>query len=501
MSEQKDVVSTEHPLFIDSQKARTTWRDVIAGTERMREKGKTYLPKFPQESDASYEVRRSQATLQNITGKTLESFVGLVFQQDITLGDDVSSEFESLSENIDNKGNHLNVFAREIFEASFDGWAAILVDSPTARATDLGEQKSLGLRPYWVGYHADDVINWDYEINPTSKRRELSLIVFREVISRKKGVFIRENVTQYRVFLKNGMRVEWQLWEEQEAQKGSKDKTYVQIGFGVIANQSQIPVAVIGELGDRPPLMDLCYKNIEHYQDYSDYRSLKHKTAVPLFYTVNLDGEPNAVGGDIWFKCNEGGSIGWAVTDSKALDSHVHGLETVKKEMAQLGLAMLAGQATQGDVTATETMLDSIQETSALQVRATQLKDALELAMGFTAQYMGKGEDQGGSIELGANWNQMVLSAQEIQTLNTLVSDGNLSLESFLWHLEKAGKLPPDVTAEEEVKRIEEETKALKPLQNAQQMPGGPNDETNPQFTQAGQTQGANEGRGVSESV
>jgi hypothetical protein len=83
----------------------------------------------------------------------------------------------------------------------------------------------------------------------------------------------------------------------------------------------------------------------------------------------------------------------------------------------------------------------------------------------------------GGSIELGCSWQQMVLTPQEIQTLSATVADGNLSLESFLWHLERSGKLPPDITAEDELKRITDEMSQVRPLINAAAMPSEPKDE------------------------
>ncbi len=133
-------------------------------------------------------------------------------------------------------------------------------------------------------------------------------------------------------------------------------------------------------------------------------------------------------------------------------------MQNIKSEMALLGLAMLiSDRRANAEITATEKMLDSIQETSELQVRATQLKDAIELGLNFTAQYLGLGADAGGSIELGATWAELIISPQELTALSGMVDLGQLSLESLLWYLEKGGKLPPDVTAYEELKRIKTE--------------------------------------------
>ena len=232
-----------------------------------------------------------------------------------------------------------------------------------------------------------------------------------------------------------------------------------------------IPVAVVGELGDKPPLIDIAYANIDLLNSYSDHKNNIHQCNFPVKVATGVQKEdlPSSIGpntlilsgnADAQFSILE--PSGTSIKDSREF------LQDIKADIASMGLAMLAGKSQKGDVTATERMLDSIQETSALQVRATQLKDAIELALSFTAQYLGK--DDGGSIEMGATWQQMVLSPQELTALSGLVDAGQMSLESFLWHLQRSEKLPPDVDAEEEMQRIDKEMKenaGVRPVLNA----------------------------------
>lgn len=487
MEDQKDIVTIEHAAYKATADLRTTFSDVIGGTAALRASYKKYLPQFPLEHDDDYKARWGAATMLNVTRKTRETLCGLVFQKPLTLSEDVPAEIVKLCENIDNQGNNLDTFARRVFEDSFDGWAVILTDTPDVVATDLAQQQTLGLRPYCVGYKAADVINWDYAIDPVSKRRVLSLIVLKETASKPVGMFKREYNPRYRVFHVKENKVYWQLWEEQTKQVGGKTETeLVQIVPDTLHSLDVIPVAVIGELGDPPPLMDLGYKNLEHAQTYSDYKAIIHKTCVPVPYTTGLDkaeaGE--ALSGAMMWHLPEGGSMGFAEVSGGSIEATRTSLEDNKVDMAWLGLQMLMPKPEQGgNATATEVVSDTIQDTSELQTRANQLKDALELTFGFIAQYMGKGKDEGGSIELGCSWQQMVLTPQEIQVLSSTVADGNMSLESFLWHLERAGKLPPDITAADEMKRIEEEQKTLQPVIKANQMPGMPNENQNEQET------------------
>lgn len=459
-----DKVATLHPTYEEQAKRRKIWRDVMSGTLAMRKGRATYLPQFPAESDESYEVRLNTATFYNMTAKTVEVMTGMVFNKPVTLNDDVPDEIRGtetkpgLVENFDNRGNHLDVFAAQVFEKAFEGHAVILIDAPNAAPDSRRDAEVMKLRPYCVMYEADAVLNWFYEYNAVSEALELALIVFKEITSRLMEFEVKE-VIQYRVFRKVAGVVSWELYEEREDSKTRKKS------IGVIqqgtTNLSQIPAEFVygGKIDNgvsMPPLMDMALKNIEHYQDYSDYRALKHKACVPMFYTVNMTGdEPDHIGGDVHWELGEGGSAGWAEVSGGSFAALREALEDQKLDMAKLGLSMLAAKPG-GDLTATEALLNSIQETSGLQMMAQSLENALERSLGHMAAYLGKGEDAGGSIELGATWAEMILSDQQLTQFNTMVNDGNMSVESLLWILEKSGYLPPDVTAEEERARLDE---------------------------------------------
>ncbi len=88
------------------------------------------------------------------------------------------------------------------------------------------------------------------------------------------------------------------------------------------------------------------------------------------------------------------------------------------------------------------------------------------------ARYLNLGEDKGGSITLGANWNQMVLAESELTLLNNMVADGNYPLEYLLLRLQEAGKLPEDKTAEDALAAIDEEMKKVKPLTSVKMLEG-----------------------------
>ena len=410
MKEKNDTVAVMHPQFWASYEKREIYKDVIEGTLKLREKRNKYLPKFPAETDADYDFRSSTATCFNITAKTQAVMTGLVFKSNITLSEDVDDELRLLWENIDNSGTHGDVFARRTLESAFEGYSLILVDAPMTTVNSREEQMRYGLRPYWILYNADQIWNWRYQINPISKSRELSLIVLREITDEPVGEYTSEPVVRFRVFRYDGFLVTWQLYREVGNDENKKVE-YILEAEGSLPQLTQIPVSVVGELGDDPLLLDIALKNIEHFQTYSDYKSLIHKTCVPIPVGKGVElagGDKIVVGGSTMVQTSPSGGFGFAEVSGTSLNLVRQSLQDNRDEAALMGLSLLADKTARVDVTATEALLNNIGETAELRVIARNLQDAIELAMGHTAEYLGFERIEGGSVELGAAWNNEV---------------------------------------------------------------------------------------------
>ena len=438
-TQKKDVVATKHAKYDGLEAQRQIVEDLEGGAMVLRAKCKAYLPQFPAENPDSYALRCQTATLVNFYKKTKEVMSGLVFQGQpkadavadpaelnavpdvedaeeqsiVKLGPDVPPAIAALCENIDNEGTHLDVFARQVFDEYFDGYAVIFADSPNETATDKGQEIAMGLRPYLKCYEASDVINWRYRVNPVSKATELAMIVLRECSDEVAGVFLVETVTRYRAFFFDGFTVNWQLWREVKDDKG--DITYELEAEGVIEKVTAIPAAVVGELGDPPPLMDIALKCIEHFQTYSDYKSIIHKTCVPLPYAKGLQADEAGkiiVSGDKMTVLDADGDLGFAEPMGKSIEAVRTSLLDIREDIALVGLQMLASENQGVNLTATEALLDNVGETATLRVMAREMQDAIETAFGFLAQMMGMKSDQGGSVTIGTAWSKAEASVK-----------------------------------------------------------------------------------------
>jgi hypothetical protein len=403
---QQDNVSVQHEDYYDIWQKREIYLDVCEGTLKLREKRGQYLPQFPAETDADYDYRADTATCFNLTKKTRDVMTGLVFKDIVDLEADVNPQIRELWENIDNAGTHGDVFARKAFEHAFEGYSVILVDAPMATPVSREEQLRSGIRPYWILYTADNVWNWRTRVNEVSKKKELSLIVFREITTEAAGDFVSQEVVRFRVFRLDDNVVTWQLYREVMDNRTNNPSFEIEAS-GSLPQLTQIPVAVVGELGADPFLLDIALKNIEHFQTYSDYKSLIHKTCVPIPVGkgIELAGDDRiVVGGSTMVQTSAEGGFGFAEVTGNSLNVVRQTLQDNREEAALMGLSILTGQP-QVMMTATETLLNSISETAELRVFARSLQDAIELCLGHTAEYLSLLREEGGSVNLRTAWS------------------------------------------------------------------------------------------------
>lgn len=464
-----DRPDRKHPDYDALKTKRVTVQTVMAGVDALLGDQDAYLPQYEGETDASYNIRTKTATLNNYTKKAVKVMTGMVFEKELDLSK-VPEDIQTICENIDKEGSHINIFARNAFEQAVlaDGYGAIVVDTPSTVVENKAEQAALDVNPYARFYCADSIWNWQYRTNPVTKAKELSLIVFQENTPEKKGRFGVETAQRYRVYELAGNKVTLQTWTVDGEDEPKPD------GEPVTINTSAIPVNIVGNI-EPPPLYDIAKKNIEHFQTYSLLKSDAHKTCVPQ--RVIEGGSPDSIapiGGDVTLFPPQGMKAYFIEVQGSSLEFVRTMCKDIADDIALMTNSIIAGKAKTVQKTATEDVIDHAEETAELKPMAERFKDALERTLGFIAELMNKGKDAGGEIKLGANWNRLYLTAQDVTAEAALVTDGLQSLESFVERRASAGLLPEGVDAQDELKRIEKDDKRLtetEPVRNAKNQP------------------------------
>jgi hypothetical protein len=204
-----------------------------------------------------------------------------------------------------------------------------------------------------------------------------------------------------------------------------------------------------------PPLLDLAWKNIEHWQSSSDQRNILHVARVPFLASDNdVRDDPNApvtlkasgiITGfeNLRFVEHSGAAIGAGRTD----------LMDLEDQMRRLAGELLARNT--GDKTATETGLEASQGAAWLKAKVRTYQDALEECLRLHGAWIKDATPS--TVTINCEWDDEALQADMITALTALRTAGGMSQDSLIWNMEKGGLLPPGRNIEEEKSLIEAE--------------------------------------------
>jgi len=411
-----DGVEVPRVEYVEHQDRLELVNALLGGTKAMKDAGEKFLPQEPKESDELYQQRLKRSYLFNAFGRTISYLGGQVFAQPVKLLPDTPSEMQSTAtkdgyeEDIDLKGNNLDAFLKPVFERGIaDGVTCVLVDYPPTTTTgvvSIADEKKVGLRPYWVHVPSSAIIGWRTTlVNGKTVFTQLRIKEIEEVDDGQYGV---KRVNRIRV-LEPGR---WFLFE-QRVNESTNQNEWVRIGSAE-TTLDVIPLAVfmpgrkISDLTAMPPLEDLAYMNLAHWQSNSDQMNILHFTRLPILFGRKLtDADkiekielgPNRmihsdhIEGDMKYVEHTGSSVG---------EGRIH-LIDLETKMAMWGLQLLMPKT--GTITATEKALASGESDSTLKSWALLYKDFIEQCLFYTAMYLGK--DSGGTAELNTQFRWM----------------------------------------------------------------------------------------------
>jgi hypothetical protein len=452
------VVNDPTDDVIEMNKRWEMTRALMGGTETMRAAAEKFLPREPAESAKAYDFRLIRSVLFNAYGTTVKVSTGRPFSRPIVFNG-FNAQLESFNENIDLQGSNIDVFTRAVFEGALaHGHAFILIDHPKRPdlhgtqedAPSLEQERDMNLRPYWKYVSAYDVIGWrsalvnGVEI-PTQVR-------IRETASQDSGLFGVVKTERVRV-LEPGT---FTLYE-----KNPNSGVWGVIDAGVSLDAFEKPLTFIpivfvsigtdyGFFKTKPKLLDLAYMNIEHWQSSSDQRNILHVARVPILFGSGFhDDDDLEIGASRWIKGPEGSSLSYIEHSGSSIDAGRVDLETIENRMRVMGAEILVRGRAQ--VTATEKVLNTDEETSDLQNSVIRFTDALSQAYTITARWMGLEDDTVGDISIYHDFGISANAYQEAQILLQMRLSKQITQEAFLQEMKRRGLLGEDIDIMDEI--------------------------------------------------
>lgn len=432
---------------------------LMGGTPAMRAAGKTYLPQWPNEEDDSYEARLKVATLFPAYERTVSVMAGKPFAKALTLSDDTPDQIRTWAEDIDLQGVNLHTFASEMFYQGIGwGYGGILVDAPkptrkvSGRPSTRKEQQEQGVRPYWSRIRHDQILGW--RTTKGSGPKKLTMLRIIEADTEDDGDYGELAIFRIRV-LRPGS---YELWEARADRRAKGGTSYKEVESGT-TGVNEITFAPVygvktGFMTARPPMQNLAYLNVEHWQSKSDQQNILHFARVPILFGRQLGdssiviGAATAVKGDF-----EKSDLKFVEHTGASIGAGRQSMLDLEEEMIQSGAELLVKKP--GQRSATESANDAEANKSDLQRHGESFEDTLDLSLYFTALY--SSQKKGGKATLFKDYGAANLTEASGQLVNDMQSRGLIRRVTAVKEQQRRGILSADIDAETEVALAEEE--------------------------------------------
>ncbi|QDM32181.1 DUF4055 domain-containing protein [Tardiphaga sp. vice352] len=432
-------------------------RTLMGGTRAMRSAGEQYLPKFASETAGAYASRVKRSVLFNAYKKTVADMTGKVFAKPIILGTDVPAALQDFAENIDLTGRNLNVFARDaFFDALQPGIGFVLVDAPPAvTRTDgltptLADYQKSGWRPYMTYVPIENLIGWQSQ--QIDGIETLTQVRILESVTVAEGDYAEKCIDQIRV-LRPGS---WETWRKSQTAEG--EWALFEEGSTSLA---KIPLAPIylnrtSFMCGAPPLEELADLNCCHWQSSSDQRNILTIARVPILFGTGFgDDAVLEIGASSLIRNSDpNAKLSYIEHSGQAIGAGDKDIENLERQMEAMGLQLLVDKP--GGKTATGEIRDDAKENSQLASMAAALQDAIEHAFGFMAEFIGLGDDAGGSVVVNKEFGVSGGWGDIAQLLAARVA-GEISRDTYWTEMQRRGFLADDFDPEVEASRLENE--------------------------------------------
>lgn len=469
---------------------------LIGGTEEMRRQGEMYLTRHGREYESDYNERLKRSILINYFDLTLSTLSGKPFTEPLQFGDDMPSEIRGMPEeapsaksedatkdvslvggwieDIDLEGNHVDQFAARVFrDGVAKGYTHILVDSPSkepGRTYTLKDEQDEGIRPYFVHIPPENVIAANCVRQ--NGHEILTHIRWYEAGTKREGFAEVETVSIRAMTLtidsKSGIRkVNVERFEKIPGKTGGSAKSWQKVDVKQ-TDLAYIPIFTFyakrdGFMVSKPPLLDLAYMNVLHYQRYSDHMNALTVATFPILAASGVAPEDAAnvtIGPRNVLTLEDPNSKYYYVEHAGiALTTSKDNLTDLENQMGLYGASLLRKRPDRE--TATSRSIEEKNTSSDLQRMALGFKDTLENCFKAMAKIGGVGED-GGSIIIHTDFAFEGGDVVDLQTLQVAYDKRAISRVGFINELKRRGILAEDFHTDEDLAHlIEEKEKQL----------------------------------------
>ncbi len=433
--------------------------DLLGGTQAMRDASITWLPMETRESDGSYASRLGRSILYNGLRDTLIKLSNKPFTHPVTITD-LSAEIAYLEHDVDGHNKPLETFIREVLANLIKyGVAHIFVSHSKIKREDgkeltKADEARLGARVYLLNFSPKDLIGWQTE--KTIDGLELVQIRTKEIAIEKDGKYGDVEVNYINVFNKNSYEI--------HKQDPDNNEKYELIEEGV-SSFGRIPLITIyadrtGFMIADPPLMDLAWMNLAHWQSSSDQKNILRFTRFGLIFGKGLPEEMVKTGAlDIgpskaFLVESDKADMKYVEHNGKAIESGQKDLEDTEHKMRVLGNQPLMKKVRD---TATAEKIDESRTVSLLQAWIGSLQRGMNEVLKLACEWRKVTPAETMGVNIYSDFEAAVLGGTDKELLLKMRQAKEITSKRFLTEEQRRGVLSLDMDVDDESEAVEAE--------------------------------------------
>lgn len=433
-------VNTPSAAVLNMRSRNAVIEALLGGTEAMREAGQAYLPKWPLEDEEAYRERKKVATLYPALAETINNMVGRVFFRDMS----TFNIPEAIDlQDIDAIGNKLDIFCANWFrDALAYGVSYCVVDYQRGDGVEtMADAKAQGLRPHAIHVPVSSVLGFrSQRINGKAVCTQFRYI---ESMVEEDGEF-GETIAEQIIVLEPGRRKIYR-----------KGQSGFELFDDVALSINTVPVVALytertGFFTGKPPLLELAWLNVKHWQSQSDQDNILHYARVPLLARFGVtDGDNIKIGGST-IDMPPDSDIRYVEHSGASISAGAASLAKLEADMQTAGAKLLMKSA--NSFTDSQAKDEQTREVSALKAYANRLEDAVGQMLYLFALWLGK--EDGGTVEISGNLDIDYNPSVSMQMLRDMHADGIISAETVFKEAQKREIISPNIDWEAEQSKI-----------------------------------------------
>jgi len=417
---------------------------VSEGTKYLRDNSEIFLPLEPREDAEAYQSRVDRAVFSPFTQRLIRAATGLVLRKPITLtGDPYWTEMFKMD--VDGCKSDLDEYARRVLMCSLTyGQSHILVDYPApSGAVSLAEERQQNRRPYWIEIDPNNIYGW--RLDRESNYGSLIQVRVGEKAVLPDGDFGEKIYDQIRVIEPGNYRVFRkretvdELYEEDmgiyptDMSSPAVEKDFKQVESGNFS-LGEIPLVTIysgkvDNMTSKPPLLDIAYLNLAHFQRQADLIHSLHVASQPMLVMEGYDDQTKdlAISVNYAMATQPGNKIYYVEPASSAFDAQSAEIKELQMQMATLGISTLSQQKFVAE-SADARRLDRVDTNSMLAMVSMELEQKLQKAFNLSAEYVGIEPPE---VTISRDFDIERLIGQDITALTSLFDQQVIDRDEF----------------------------------------------------------------------